>query len=54
MMTKKELDAAVEEVAEKLGVNGPEFLQRHREIMNDIERAREGLGEKNTGHAKAV
>lgn len=43
MLTKEQLDAAVEEIADQLGVNGPEFLQRHREIMSDIEKAREGL-----------
>ncbi|TCS78501.1 hypothetical protein EDD59_11126 [Muricomes intestini] len=45
MLTRKELDAAAEKIAEQLKVNDPEFLKRHEEIMSDIEKAREGLGE---------
>lgn len=54
MITKKELDADAKEVADQLGVNSPEFMEKHNEIMSDIEKAREGLGEKNKGHAAAV
>ena len=54
MLTRKELDAAAEKIAEQLKVNDPEFLKRHEEIMNLIAKAREGLGEKNKGYAKTV
>ena len=43
MITKKELDADAKEVADQLGVNSPEFMEKHNEIMSDIEKAREGL-----------
>ena len=53
-MTNKEIIALVEAEEKRLGVNSPEFLQRHNEIMGLIAKAREGLGEKNKGYAKAV
>lgn len=54
MLTIEQLDAAAKEVADQLGANSPEFMERHNEIMGLIEKAREGLGEKNKGHAAAV
>ena len=44
-MTSKEIIALVEAEEKRLGVNSPEFLQRHNEIMDLMAKAREGLGE---------
>ena len=44
-MTNKEIIALVEAEEKRLGVNSPEFLQRHNEIMDLMAKAREGLGE---------
>lgn len=48
MLSKEELDqiAAADEV--RLGVNSREFIQRHNEIMELIDRAR-GKGEEEDG-----
>ena len=53
MLTRKEMDVLTRDAAEKLGVGSPEFLKRHREIMEDIEKAREGL-HASKRHAKAI
>ncbi|WP_333813222.1 hypothetical protein [Muricomes intestini] len=45
MMTKKEIEEMVQEEIKRLSVGSPEFLQTHNEIMSDIEKAKEGLGE---------
>ena len=47
MLTIEQLDIAAKEIAEQLRVNGPEFMKRHEELMEDIEKAGEGLSEKN-------
>ena len=40
MLSKEELDAMVAEEEKRLGVGSKEFLQRHNEIMELIDRAR--------------
>lgn len=37
MLTKEEMNQMVEAEAAKLGVGNPEFLQRHQEIMAEME-----------------
>ena len=39
-MTEEELDAMVEAEEKRLGVGSKEFIQRHNEIMELIDRAR--------------
>ena len=39
-MTKEEFDAMVEAEEKRLGVGSKEFIQRHNEIMELIDRAR--------------
>ena len=40
MLSQEELDAMVEAEEKRLGVGSKEFLQRHNEIMELIDRAR--------------
>ncbi len=40
MLSQEELDAMVAEEEKRLGVGSKEFLQRHNEIMELIDRAR--------------
>lgn len=40
-MTQEELTAMVAAEAERLGVGSPEFLRRHLELMEEIERIRQ-------------
>lgn len=40
MLSQEELDAMVEAEEKRLGVGSKEFMQRHNEIMQRIERTR--------------
>ncbi len=40
-MTQEELTAMVQAEAERLGVGSPEFLRRHLELMEEVERIRQ-------------
>lgn len=46
MLTKEDMDAMENKVVEELGVGSPEFMERHNDIMNHIDRVGEGLHEK--------
>ncbi len=48
MLSQEELDAMVEAEEKRLGVGNKEFMQRHNEIMELIDRAR-GKGEEEDG-----
>lgn len=44
-MTKEELDAMVDDEAERLGAGSAEFMARHNEIMEGLEVIQKGKGE---------